>query len=403
MRETPPLLLTLAVSGYRSLRDIVLPLGRLNVVTGPNGSGKSSLYRAIRLIGDIAHGRIIGSLAAEGGLQSTLWAGPASIARSVKQGAHPVEGTRRKSPVALKLGFASEDYGYAIDLGLPLKSEPYDPSAPSDDTTAFFRDPEIKVEAAWIGEALGRHNGFAQRHGPAVELRLERGQREIVAGDLAAYDSMMTHGADPRSAPELLLLRDRMRAWRFYDHFRSDREAPARIPQVGTRTTVLGSDGADFAAAMRTIVEIGDREGLHAAVEDAFPKSRIEVVISGDGLFEVRMHQHGLLRPLRAAELSDGTLRYLLLTAALLSPRAPALLVLNEPESSLHPDLYAPLGRLIAAASERTQVIVVTHAAALVETLAATPGAILHPLRKEFGETLSGGTAPTPHWVWPQR
>ena len=49
------------------------------------------------------------------------------------------------------------------------------------------------------------------------------------------------------------------------------------------------------------------------------------------------MRQHGLLRLLRAAELSDGTLRYLLLVAALLTPRPPPLLVLNEPETSLHP------------------------------------------------------------------
>ena len=67
---------TLAVSGYRSLRDLVIPLDRLNLVTGANGSGKSNLYRALRLLADIAQGRIISSLAREGGLQSTLWAGP---------------------------------------------------------------------------------------------------------------------------------------------------------------------------------------------------------------------------------------------------------------------------------------------------------------------------------------
>jgi len=63
----------LAIAGYRSLRDIRLSLRPLNVVTGANGSGKSSLYRAVRLLADIAQGRIIQSLAAEGGLQSTLW------------------------------------------------------------------------------------------------------------------------------------------------------------------------------------------------------------------------------------------------------------------------------------------------------------------------------------------
>src|ERR1700746_1852217 len=110
----------LAVSGYRSLRDIKLSLHALNVVTGPNGSGKSSLYRALQLLADIAQGRIIQSLAAEGGLHSTLWAGPESFSRAVKRGDFPVQGTSRKNPISLKLGFAGQDYGYAIDLGLPV-------------------------------------------------------------------------------------------------------------------------------------------------------------------------------------------------------------------------------------------------------------------------------------------
>lgn len=98
----------LAIAGYRSLRDLRLELGALNVVTGPNGSGKSSLYRALRLLADVAQGRIIESLAREGGLPSTLWAGPATIARAVRQGHHPVEGLVRQSPVGLKLGFSGD-------------------------------------------------------------------------------------------------------------------------------------------------------------------------------------------------------------------------------------------------------------------------------------------------------
>ena len=70
------MLQTIAVRGYRSLRDIVLPLGRLSVVTGANGTGKSSVYRALRLLADCGRGEIIGSLAREGGLESVLWAGP---------------------------------------------------------------------------------------------------------------------------------------------------------------------------------------------------------------------------------------------------------------------------------------------------------------------------------------
>jgi predicted ATPase len=75
---------TVAVQGYRSLRELVLPLGQLSVITGANGSGKSSVYRSLRLLADVAQNAVVSSLAREGGLSSTFWAGPETIARSVR-------------------------------------------------------------------------------------------------------------------------------------------------------------------------------------------------------------------------------------------------------------------------------------------------------------------------------
>lgn len=248
---------------------------------------------------------------------------------------------------------------------------------------------------------IRRSNVLAERRGPVVTITNEKGVREVVLKDLPPFDSMMTHAADPRRAPELLALRERMRDWRFYDHFRTDQEAPARRAQVGTRTPVLSSDGSDLAAALETIREIGDTTALTEAIEDAFPGARLDIGVS-DGLFEIAMAQHGLLRPLRAAELSDGTLRYLLLVAALLSPRPPSLLVLNEPETSLHPDLLQPLARLIARASTSAQIVVVSHAPALVDELVGNEGASLFALSKELGETAVDGID-APAWHWPKR
>src|SRR3954454_6892125 len=108
---------TLAIYNYRSLRDFVMPLSALNVITGANGSGKSNVYRALRLLADIAQGRIIPSLAREGGLQSTLWAGPEGFARSMIRGDQPVQGAGRTKPVSLRLGFAGGEFSYAIHLG----------------------------------------------------------------------------------------------------------------------------------------------------------------------------------------------------------------------------------------------------------------------------------------------
>jgi predicted ATPase len=384
------MILTLAVSGYRSIRNLVLPLERLNVITGSNGAGKSSLYRALRLLADVAQGRAIAALALEGGLQSTLWAGPEVISKAVKRGHAPVQGTLRHSSVALKLGFASEDYGYAIDLGLPI------PNASS----LFNRDPQIKAEAVWAGPIMRRSNVFASRVNQMVQVLGTDGKKTIQIHDLASYDSMMTHAADATAGRELLVLRERMRSWRFYDQFRTDRDAPARLLRVGTRTFALGGDGADLAAALQTIFENGDDQGLRAAIEDAFPGSSITIDDDG-GTFGLYMHQHGLLRPLHVSELSDGTLRYLVLVAALMTPLPPPLVVLNEPETSLHPDLIMPLGRLIAKASHRTQLIVVTHSAPLVDQLGGA-GGVVHELVKEVGETVIRDLSPQ-SWNWPSR
>ena len=460
------MLTAVAVSGYRSLREVVVPLHGLDVVTGANGSGKSSLYRSLRLLAGCGRGDVIGTLAREGGLQSALWAGPATLGGARDRG-HAVEGTRRKGPISLQLGFASDDFGYLVDLGLPQQSAGIDAGTPS----AFLRDPEIKREVVWAGPvmrpgsvlvrrrwgvvetrvAAGGDDGWGSPWGPddtdasewesdPVEApgsragsrhaayRSSGGSATQVAGRVARpgwteltrslrpWESMLTELADPERAPELLRVRRLIRGWRFYDGFRADAEAPARTPQVGTRTPVLADDGRDLAAALQTIRENG-RSELDRAVADAFDGAILEVTVDS-GRFDVELHQPGMLRPLTGAELSDGTLRYLLLVAALLTPDPPSLMVLNEPETSLHPDLLPPLARLVRAAAERSQVMVVSHSDALIRELAVVdpdeedevPVGLGSPARgitlvKDLGETVvqGQGLLTTPAWTWGTR
>jgi predicted ATPase len=388
------MLTTLAISNYRSLRKLVVPLKALNVVTGANGSGKSSLYRALRLLADTAQGRLIPSLAREGGLQSTLWAGPEKASRAVRRGEHPFEGAaRRVEPVSLSLGFAGDQYGYLIDLGLPTPS-----------TTAFGLDPVIKRECIWQGPVLRPSTLVADRRGPLVRIRAEDDDWKNVTDHLSIFDSMIAQVADPRNAPEMLILRESIRGWRFYDHFRTDADAPARVPQIGSYTPILANDGSDLAAAIATIQQFGDSAALASATEDAFPGGSVDVE-GNSGRLTLTMKQHGLLRTLNAAELSDGTLRYLLWIAAFLTTRPPALLVLNEPETSLHPSLLPALARLIVRASQRSQVIVVTHASPLISALTTEKNCHSIVLEKNFGETTIVGLKQTelPAWHWPPR
>lgn len=99
------------------------------------------------------------------------------------------------------------------------------------------------------------------------------------------------------------------------------------------------------------------------------------------------MQLSGIQRELEAREFSDGTLRYLCLAAALLSPRPPALLALNEPETSLHPDLIEPLAELIIEAGTSSQVWVTTHSEPLVQHIAKLSGVAPCRLDMTDGET----------------
>lgn len=384
---------SLAIANYRSLREVIVPLGPITVVTGPNGSGKSNLYRALRILQETAQGKAIASLAREGGLTSVLWAGPEQIGRAVKRGDQPVQGTVRRKPVNLRVGFAADDLSYAVDFGLP---------GPGD--TAFERDPIIKREVLWHGEQWREAAGVADRRQGLLRARDDTGRWQTLGERVETYESMLTEIADPHRAPGILLMRDRLRSWRFYDGFRSDSDAPARQYQVGTLTPVLSNDGSDVAAALKTIRQIGDSRAIDRAVEDAFPGASLSIN-EVNGRLGIEFHQHGLLRPLSQAELSDGTLRYLLWIAALMTPRPPELMVLNEPETSLHPDLLPALGRLICAASAHTQVWVVTHSATIREALEADEGCRSLVLDKKLSETEVQDLSllDRPPWKWPPR
>lgn len=384
---------TLAISNYRSLQKLIIPLGRLNVITGPNGSGKSSVYRALRLLAETAKGGIVPALAREGGLPSTLWAGPEKFSKAMLRGEDAVQGTVRNDVINLKLGFASEQFSYAIDLGIPVPS-----------SSAFTLDPEIKRECIWSGPVLRPSSLLVDRGGALLRVRDNNENWQNIPHPVRSFESMMTEFSDPTTAPEMITVREQIRSWRFYDHFRTDMDAPARHPQIGTHTPVLGNDGSDLAAAIQTILEIGDRSAFNQAVADAFPGASVTVK-NIDGRFEIGMQQYGLLRPLKAAELSDGTLRYLLLIAALLTPRPPALLILNEPETSLHPDLLPALGKLITDAAKKSQILVVSHANRLIRSLESESDTNSIVLEKTLGATniVGFGNLDMPSWQWPKR
>ncbi|RZP96963.1 ATP-binding protein [Vibrio vulnificus] len=387
------MLSTISINNYRSVRDLCIPLEQLNLITGTNSSGKSNLYRALRLLSETAQHGVVSSLAAEGGLGSAFWAGPESFSQAMYTDEVPVQGVVSKKVKRVRLGFATEHLSYAISLGLPIPSQ-----------SAFALDPEIKHESIWYGEHYHPSALIAERKGPLIRVK-DASKWQVISQHVHSSVSLFDQINNPAIAPDIFLLREFIRSWRFYGHFRTDKDAPSRQPQIGTRTPVLHHEGDNLAAALQTIREQGHDQMLDEAIADAFPRTQLAISRLDDDRFVIHFHQHGLLRPLSGAELSDGTLRFLLWIAALLSPSPPPLMVLNEPETSLHPDLLPALARLIIRASKRTQVWVISHSNELIAALENMAPHSKIQLKKQFGETIitSRNQLNKPFWSWPDK
>lgn len=359
-----------SAAGYRSLERIAYPMSRLDVFVGANGVGKSNLYRGLELLQAAADNRLGAQIAAEG-LAAAMWAGPRPRNRPVQM----TFGVTLDAPDRVDASLS-----YEVAVGFP---------APT--MAAFRTEPQVKTEALTyrVGDRRVR---LAERDGPSVMARGEDGRPTQVDLDLLPSETMLGRLEDPARYPALDQVRRTLLSWRFYHDLRTDAASPLRRPCVAVATPTLASGGSDLAAVFATLAHIrGDTRDLDALVADTFPGARL-IIPEPDGLASFGMTFPDFpQRVFQAPELSDGTLRFLALAGALMAYRLPPFIALNEPESSLHPDLMEPLGRLVALAAERTQVWLVTHSERLARAIADSGAGQVRTVVKTDGATTIEG------------
>ena len=349
--------------GYRSIKDVWLKLKPVNVIIGPNGCGKSNLYKAIYLISCAASGQLTSALAHEGGTRSALWAG----ARSKYEKGKP----------KISLSVRLEDFEYNLELA---------PCGEDVRPGSFEDDPYIVSEKVFFTSKGSKHN-LLDRRLMSVFVRNAQGKMVEYSGSVPINESVLSALKDPVNFPQLFILRDMFLSWRFYHDFRTDVDSPIRKPQVGFLTPSLSDNGHDLAAALTTIREVGDQDALLDTIEEAFPGACLGGY-NARGYFHLTMSfADNPERFYEAWELSDGTLQFLCITAALLSSNPAPLIALNEPETSLNPGLMEPLAKLIVRASKNSQIWLPTHSRELADYILDMSGYEELELKKVNGET----------------
>ncbi len=342
------------IEGYRSIRSIHTRIDDFSVILGKNGCGKTNLFKALKLLQAAAKGEIIHSLAAEGGLTSALWAGKAGY-------------TTQKTE-QIKLSLVMGPYQYVICIGHPDNNEVALRWATRKDSQDITSEPVIKSERLTRIDSA-QPLTLMERTGNKIFLRQMDGK--IVPGPetLLGSETVLHSIQDGVRFPELELVRSNMENWRFYHNFETDRNALSRQPSLGLCTPYLGEDGHNLAALFDTLIHYNHHtDKIAEAINSAFPGSDL-FIKTQNGKSILTMTFPDMSRPFAAHELSDGTLRFLCLIAALKSLRTPQFIALNEPETSLHQEFMAPMAKLLLEASQTSQVWVTTHSIPLVNAL----------------------------------
>jgi len=331
----------IAITNYRSIRRLSIPIHPLSVFVGENGVGKSNLYKSLSLLRDAAAGQITRTIADEGGLNSVCWSGI----------------RKRGEDGRLQLSARFDRLRYSIEIGYP-----------SPVAAAFAGEPMIKEES--IEAIQGKRTvRLMERKNSLVSIRDDSGAWVNHKDAVLPSEPALAGFYNGKECPEIDLVRNAMLGWRFYHDFRTDPASLIRKPCLAITTPSLSADGSDLAAALATLYTIRqDATDLQDAIQDAFPGADLRAW-EANGWCEFDLQLADMPRPFKAHELSDGTLKYICLLAVFMGFRLPPFIALNEPETSLHPSLLGPLARLIAKASRRADVWIVTHSEQLMEAL----------------------------------
>jgi predicted ATPase len=335
---------SLGISGFTSFQGILWKPERLNMLIGPNGSGKSNLLRALELIRASAAGNLRDFVLSKGGFPRLLWGGSAQ-----------------------QIDFEIETAPDQSSSGGPLY-------------TFTLKDLPESASFRVVSESL------AFEHPPAPFRLLDRDPNELTVWESGRPQTRFRSDQLPGAEAALsmisvlwgdavpLQLQQQLRAWAIYHDLRVDESAEIRRPAVVREERRISPDGRNLTPVLKTLYEGDFKDAIDNGMAAAFPDDYQALCFRQTEpdrvqLYIRRTHGH---REDSTADLSDGTLRFLLLLTILAAPDPPPLIAIDEPESGLHPSMLPIIAEFAAAAATRTQVILSTHSPEMLNAFGDT-------------------------------
>ncbi|MFG0261514.1 MAG: AAA family ATPase [Novipirellula sp. JB048] len=351
-------ILDIYINGYRSLANVRWQPERLNVLIGPNGSGKSNVLRALQTISTAANGGLSKLVQRDGGMERLVWDGQKE----------DISFRMKMSPYDENRDEIRDSLTYELELARLGQSSSY------------------RIEQELLGNFHKMESGESNQpfkllertpHNAVVFDPQEHGLRANEE-DLDEAETLLSVAGGPLSVNYFVRdFRKGISDWTIYEDVHTNRDAEIRQAAVTRNETTVEPSGQNLLSVLHTLYST-DREfkyELNLAMKAAFGDEFEELVFppAADQRVQMRVRWRSLRREQSAADLSDGTLRFLFLIAVLANPNPPTLIAIDEPESGLHPSMLSIVAEYARDASLRSQVILTTHSPEFLDAFGSEP------------------------------
>ncbi len=327
-----PFIQRLVLRRYRSIPNEVVEFDNPTILVGKNGSGKSNFADVFAFLSDCMTSPLQSAFDNRGGIQAvrnrTPGGGyPANL--GIRADFQLSNGTERSGHYAFEVR-ALANYGFEVAREqCVLRSQT--------GGRVWFdrRGTEFETSLPGLRPALD----------PQSLALLVVGGVEQLAPVLKALTAMRVYAIEPALIREM-----------------QDPDSGLVLKRDGSNVaSVLGELGRQDPQIMDRVCEI-----LGTIVPGT---TRVRPIRHGKKLTLVFTQEwaEGRTIDFEAFAMSDGTLRVLGMLAAVMQQPAPSLIVVEEPEATIHPGALGAIQDLIQMASRRSQVVVTTHSPELLD------------------------------------